>query len=114
MLNQFKLAVTCEAFKGFVGRQIFCKGCESILDCSRAVEFSFKKGDTYVSLLIFCGKCVEKDKMQSSILNTCKDLDLTLEIFDGRAINWKRGCAIRKGQNPEILSGWTLENEVQS
>ena len=102
MLDQLKLSITCEAFKGFVGRQIFCKGCQSILDCSRAVEFCFKsEGDKIEAMLIFCGKCVDKEKVKSTILNTCKNMDLTLDIFDGRTINWKRGRTIRKNQNPE-------------
>jgi hypothetical protein len=106
MLDQFKHEVTCNYFKSAVGHAVFCKGCEGILDCARAVEFTlYGLNDKIVSYFIICGACAERTV--DNVEAVRKRNKLRAEVFDGRAIDWGRGRRIRPDSNPETLEGLT-------
>ena len=103
MLDQIKKEIMCEAFRAMVGRTIQC-ACGSILDVSNAVEITLLQDDNSIAYSrVFCGSCA--DTNVNHFEKVRNEFDLAADIFDGRAINWKRGRTIKANKNPYQLKG---------
>lgn len=49
-----------EMLRWHCGHQIFCKGCQGILDCRRAVEVDVEVEGKLASSLVVCTDCYER------------------------------------------------------
>lgn len=90
-----------------VGRQLFCKACQCIMDARRAVQitvYSVKPGDKDKQVrhvLTVCAKCYEgrvKPNMDMTMKTLADNFPaefFDVEILDGREL-WKRPSRAKK------------------
>lgn len=86
MLDDLKNEMERQFFRGQVGRQMFCRGCSSVLDVRRAVGVDVWSGDDLLTSLVLCGKCFDLSKNMGGLdkaLDKAGD-EARLETFDGR------------------------------
>jgi len=80
------LGIIREAHRGFTGMAIFCKGCQSILDCKDSVAIDIRQDDTnrLIYNLMVCSSCYER--VVKPNLEGINETICYAEITDGRRI----------------------------
>ena len=69
-------------FKAQVGRQMWCRKCEELLDCRGAVGVDAYQGEELKSTFVLCAECW--DRGHNSIRMNAKRDGLRLAVSDGR------------------------------
>lgn len=67
-----------------VGREMFCRYCDDILDWRRSVEISAWKGDRCALVRVMCARCFDDPKANEALRDCLKDY--RMEVIDGREL----------------------------
>ena len=85
VLSEMERIVKYNMLKWHCGHDIFCKSCDAVLDCRRAVEVDVLRGDTLLKSLVVCAICY--DDARGRLQAACERLEgARLEVTDGRKI----------------------------
>jgi hypothetical protein len=80
-MTDMELTITRNVMREHCGMQISCR-CGAILDCRRAVELDFFKGDSLVKTAVVCSPCYD-----ALVLHGYKPPEgVTLRAHDGREL----------------------------
>jgi len=100
------------------GHQMWCRGCETLLDLRDAVSVDLHRGDRLTGSVMYCGDCW--DRAHALARSAAARKGLTLTITDGRTVDDDdipcdpRGCVRlgRRGRFTTCLRG-TVREEVR-
>jgi hypothetical protein len=99
------------------GRSITCPGCQSILDCRRAVEIDWYQAGTLKHSGIRCATCFDELVRSGQLDGTAARNGLTFEVIDGRTL-WAQSTLPRvrspRVKHPELIEGRTYRAKHSS
>ena len=85
VLSEMERIVKYNMLKWHVGHEIFCKRCEAVMDCTRAVEVDVMRGEDLLKSMVVCAKCY--DETHERLEEAARRLEgVRLEVNDGRKL----------------------------
>jgi hypothetical protein len=90
-MSELELYAKKQMLEYHAGHDIFCRGCQKILDARRAVELDFYKDGDLKQSGVVCATCYDSRLKDRSIPG------ITIEVTDGRII-----FASRKKEKEEV------------
>lgn len=88
MLSEIETSLKLTSLRHGVSTVMFCPICNSIMDCTRAVEITLLRDGSVIYCKVFCGRCYDgKINAPADIVKTAEQrlgCPVEIEIIDGR------------------------------
>jgi hypothetical protein len=86
IFSELERKLTRDSLRYAVGRAIFCPGCGTILDCRRAVELDFYRGNDLAGVKVVCASCYDAKMGDGKLEGQLEGTGLTVKALDGREL----------------------------
>lgn len=85
MIELLERKLTGTMLRYQVGHQLWCRGCENMLDVKRSVSMDLSRDGVLLSTTMYCGDCWDRSRAVARA--KARQLGVSVKITDGRTVD---------------------------